>query len=109
MNLYECPECHVMYSKADLIRTKCSENEVGSYMIDYCPKCMNKRKPKMVKLFEREATNTEAILLGYEDEEKLYTSQEVYDWLEEQKIGLTLDEDTECINWLEQEWMNKEN
>ena len=50
MKIYKCPRCGRKYLESELIRTKCSENEVGWEIIEYCPKCINKRKPKIVKL-----------------------------------------------------------
>lgn len=53
MNIYKCPACGTKYNDADLLVTKCSENFVGTYQIQYCPKCINKRKNKgLYKLIE---------------------------------------------------------
>lgn len=54
MKIYECPECKRKYLPCDLVKTKCSENYVGSYMIGYCPECLEK-KIRMIELKEYES------------------------------------------------------
>lgn len=51
MKTYECPECKRKYLPCDLVRTKCSENFCGAYMINFCPVCLEK-KIKYVELNE---------------------------------------------------------
>ena len=43
-NTYVCPRCRTKYLDIDLIRTQCSENYVGSYMLGNCPRCLNNLK-----------------------------------------------------------------
>lgn len=44
MKTYKCIACGSKFNDADLLRYKCSENFVGAYKNEWCPKCINKRK-----------------------------------------------------------------
>lgn len=48
LKVYQCPKCGAMYLECDLLRTKCSENYVGTYIEENCPKCF--RRLEIVKL-----------------------------------------------------------
>ena len=39
MDIYKCKKCGERFLPCDLVRTKCSENECGAYMLTFCPKC----------------------------------------------------------------------
>lgn len=51
---YRCENCGRVFLAANLVRTKCSENEVGAYLTDVCPKCIRKRPPRYGKLKKME-------------------------------------------------------
>ena len=42
MDIYKCKKCGERFLSCDLVRTKCSENECGAYMLTFCPKCFGK-------------------------------------------------------------------
>ena len=42
MDIYRCTKCKERFLPCDLVRTKCSENECGAYMLTFCPKCFGK-------------------------------------------------------------------
>lgn len=44
MKIYKCIACGSKFNDADLVHFKCSENYVGVYSNEWCPKCINKRK-----------------------------------------------------------------
>ena len=52
MKIYRCPRCGRKYLETELVKTKCSENEVGWEIVKLCPKCIRKRKPEVVELEE---------------------------------------------------------
>ena len=52
MKIYKCPRCGRKYRESELVKTKCSENEVGWEIVKLCPKCIRKRKPEVVELEE---------------------------------------------------------
>lgn len=43
MKKYKCFNCGTEFSEIDLMKTKCSENFVGTYQEKWCPNCINKR------------------------------------------------------------------
>lgn len=47
---YQCPNCKTKYLECDLTKTICSENGIETYIVKYCPKCMNKRWPILSEL-----------------------------------------------------------
>lgn len=51
MKKYKCFNCGTVFYEIELKRTKCSENFVGTYLEEYCPKCLNKRK-KILSILE---------------------------------------------------------
>lgn len=55
MKMYRCNHCGQVYLECDLIRTKCSENMTGAYLMTKCPKCMVKLQT--VDPIEREEAN----------------------------------------------------
>ena len=50
LDKYKCDSCGKIFYECQLVRTKCSENYVGRYIQDICPKCINKRPPRYGKL-----------------------------------------------------------
>lgn len=44
MKKYKCFNCGTEFSEIDLVRTKCSENFVGTYREQWCPKCKKGRE-----------------------------------------------------------------
>ena len=53
---YKCDNCGKVFFELELVRTKCSENMVGPYIQDVCPKCIRKRPPqygRLVKVNEK--------------------------------------------------------
>lgn len=42
MKKFKCKRCGEVYLECDLVRTNCSENLVGRYMVTQCPKCLRK-------------------------------------------------------------------
>ena len=42
MDIYKCKKCGERFLSCDLVRTKCSENECGAFMLTFCPKCFGK-------------------------------------------------------------------
>lgn len=50
MDKFKCPNCNRVFLPCDLVKTLCSENGVGSYVVSHCPDCLNKRPPVYSKL-----------------------------------------------------------
>lgn len=55
MKTYKCIVCGAKFNDVDLTRFKCSENFVGTYKREWCPKCINKRKAVYSVLEELDA------------------------------------------------------
>ncbi len=49
MEIYKCERCKKRFLTCDLVRTKCSENECGSYLIPFCPECFGPIKVEKPK------------------------------------------------------------
>ena len=50
LDRYKCDSCGKVFYECQLVRTKCSENYVGSYIQRVCPKCITKRPPRYGRL-----------------------------------------------------------
>lgn len=48
---YKCNQCDHVFWGVDLIRTKCSENMVGTYVTDYCPRCLRRGRLGFVEAY----------------------------------------------------------
>lgn len=57
MKKYKCPLCNSTFLEIDLLKTKVSENAVETYISEYCPKCLNKKR--LVHVYELEENNND--------------------------------------------------
>lgn len=48
MDIYICKKCGRRMLTCDLVRSKCSENFCGSYLLNFCPDCFGpiEKEPK---------------------------------------------------------------
>lgn len=53
LRVWECKKCKRKMLDCDLKRTKCSENSCGSYMLSFCPYCMDKGHYGEVEVINR--------------------------------------------------------
>lgn len=44
MTKFKCLSCKSIFLEVDLIRTTVSENAVGPYLLEYCPKCLKEKR-----------------------------------------------------------------
>lgn len=52
MDKFKCPSCNRVFLSCDLARMLCSENVITTYIVSYCPNCLNKRPSVYAKLYE---------------------------------------------------------